>query len=90
MLGFSTEAVDSIWQLVAAILHLGNVEFFQDDQDTTRIQNMDHVNNIAKLLNVSTTDVVEALTTRVIAAAGQVHAILFVFICNFGQDQAEK
>lgn len=72
VLGFSTEAVDSIWQLVAAILHLGNVEFFQDDQDTTRIQNMDHVNNIAKLLNVSTTDVVEALTTRVIAAAGQV------------------
>ena len=26
-LGFATEAVDTVWQVLAAILHLGNMDF---------------------------------------------------------------
>ena len=32
-LDFSDAAVESIWKMVAVILHLGNVEFYSDDKD---------------------------------------------------------
>jgi myosin heavy subunit len=36
-LDFSDSAVESIWKLVAVILHLGNLEFYADDKDHVSI-----------------------------------------------------
>jgi hypothetical protein len=32
-LDFSDLAVESIWKMVAVILHLGNIEFYADEKD---------------------------------------------------------
>ena len=73
VLDFSEKAVESIWSLVAAILHIGNMEFASEDGDRITISDKGLVKRVAGLLNVSENDLVEALTTRVIAAgAGDV------------------
>ena len=39
-LDFSDSAVESIWKLVAVILHLGNLEFYADDKDHASISQL--------------------------------------------------
>ncbi len=72
VLDFKTDAVDSIWAMTASILHLGNIEFFRDENDHASIRNTDLVEKIARLLQVSSNELSEALLTRVIAASGEV------------------
>ena len=45
-LDFTQSAIDSIWAMTAAILHLGNVDFFLDENDTAGIRNMDVVDKV--------------------------------------------
>jgi len=71
--GFENEEVNSIWSLMAAILHLGNVDFTPDG-DTATISNKDLVNRIAKLLSTDVESVSSALTTRTVSAGGDVIA----------------
>nr|XP_017099093.2 unconventional myosin ID [Drosophila bipectinata] len=70
-LGFSTDEVQTIWRTVAAILHLGNVEF-QTIEDELVISNKQHLQSTARLLQVTESDLSTALTKRVIAAGGNV------------------
>lgn len=56
---------------MAAILHLGNVEFGSQD-DEIIIKNKNQVKTLAKMLMVTETEVSSALTTRVIAAHGDI------------------
>ncbi|XP_017042747.1 unconventional myosin ID [Drosophila ficusphila] len=70
-LGFSTDEVQTIWRTIAAILHLGNVEF-QTIEDELVISNKQHLKSTAKLLQVTESELSEALTKRVIAAGGNV------------------
>ncbi|XP_067625168.1 unconventional myosin ID [Eurosta solidaginis] len=70
-LGFSTEEVHTIWRIVAAILHLGNIEF-QSIEDDLVITNKAHLQSAAKLLQVAENELSNSLTTRVIAAGGNV------------------
>ena len=72
-LDFSEKAVDSIWKLIAIILHIGNIQFTADDHDHASLQNeKKSLLHIAKLLDVEADDLETALTTRVIAASGEV------------------
>ena len=50
VLDFSSSAIDSIWAMTAFILHLGNVQFFNDENDTAGIRNMDLVDKVGLLL----------------------------------------
>uniref|UniRef100_A0A1A9UX91 Myosin motor domain-containing protein n=1 Tax=Glossina austeni TaxID=7395 RepID=A0A1A9UX91_GLOAU len=70
-LGFATDEVSTIWRIVAAILHLGNIEF-QTIEDDLVITNRSHLKSAAKLLEVTEDDLSTALTERVIAAGGNV------------------
>ena len=72
VLGFSTSAVDSIWALVASILHIGNMEFAPDAKDNPGFRDAGLVGKVATLLDVATNDLSQALLTRVIAASGEV------------------
>ena len=49
-LDFTPSAIDSIWAMTAAILHLGNVDFFLDENDTAGIRNMDVVDKVLRSL----------------------------------------
>ncbi|XP_076272228.1 unconventional myosin ID isoform X2 [Rhynchophorus ferrugineus] len=70
-LQFSKEDQDTLWKVVAAILHLGNVEFNINEEklEVTRSQSVD---NVAELLQVQKGELETALSERVIAARGDI------------------
>ena len=72
VLGFSTAAVDSVWALVAAILHLGNMDFMSDENEECAVRDSQLMDKVAALLEVHTNDMANAVLTRVISAGGEV------------------
>nr|CAD7591668.1 unnamed protein product [Timema genevievae] len=70
-LGFTAEETETLWRVVAAVLHLGNVEFKTQD-DATRPANPPVVGTVAALLKVTPEELSQALSERVIAARGEV------------------
>ena len=72
-LGFPQEATNTIWRVLASVLHLGNLTFDSKENEGTDIVNQDVLKKIASLLQVnSSQDLEESLTGRVIAAHGEV------------------
>ena len=79
-LEFADMAVESIWKLVGVILHLGNIDFDareDNGESIATISRKKEIDSIANLLQVNPEDLKQALLTRVIAAGGQVKAIIF-------------
>ncbi|PFX19371.1 unconventional myosin-Id-like isoform X2 [Stylophora pistillata] len=70
--GFSAEEKTTIWKIVAAILHLGNLEFVDDDKEQASIKNDEKLNIIAFLLGTEPRQVEKALCYRVVAARSEV------------------
>ncbi|XP_055295540.1 unconventional myosin ID [Sitodiplosis mosellana] len=70
-LGFSPDEICSIWQIVAAILHLGNIAF-ETDEENIVIKKKDALRQVAQLLKVTEDELMKSLTQRVIAARGDV------------------
>lgn len=66
-LQFSSEDTDTLWRTVAAILHLGNLEFITDE-DKVKIKDTKVASNVATLLKVTDQELTVALCERVIAA----------------------
>jgi len=71
-MGFQEEAVDTMWRVLAAILHLGNVDFVPNDEDGTSVKESGMLKTLSGLLDVEADDIKDALTGRVIAASGDV------------------
>lgn len=72
-LGFPQDATDSIWTVLASVLHLGNIKFAAKENEGTEIANTKVLKSLEKLLEVGNdTDLEESLTGRVIAAHGDV------------------
>ena len=72
--------MESIWKLIAVILHLGNIEFDQHESNGETIAtltNQGDVKTIADLIQVNPDEVKQVLLTRVIAAHGEVNRSLF-------------
>jgi myosin heavy subunit len=65
-LGFAPGERASIFRCLAAILHLGNVEFVPSDRvaDGSMVANLPVLNVVADLLGVSVTNLAEALCNR--------------------------
>uniref|UniRef100_A0A182MQJ1 Myosin motor domain-containing protein n=1 Tax=Anopheles culicifacies TaxID=139723 RepID=A0A182MQJ1_9DIPT len=70
-LGFTAEEISMVWRTVAAILHLGNIEFQMQDEKIT-ITNGKTLAQVAQLLQVTAEEMRTALTERVIAARGEI------------------
>ncbi|CAD6998474.1 myosin-IA [Ceratitis capitata] len=70
-LGFTNEEVQTIWSTIAAILHLGNIEF-QSNEDDLTISNKTHLQSASNLLQVTENELSNSLTKRTIAAGGNV------------------
>ncbi|PAV91799.1 hypothetical protein WR25_18959 [Diploscapter pachys] len=71
---FSSEHIDSIWSILAALIHLGNVEFVDTNASTGASQVKD--NNVlqiaAKCLSVTTQQLSQAMCNQVMAAHGDI------------------
>ncbi|KAJ3092077.1 hypothetical protein HK102_010987 [Quaeritorhiza haematococci] len=66
-LGFTKKKQSDIFQLLAGILHLGNIEFAQDEHkkdDAAYIKNKDQLDLAASLLNVDAEQLEAVVTTR--------------------------
>jgi chitin synthase len=77
--GLSKRHVASICQVLAAILHLGNLEFFQDrhrTQDSASIRNPDVLQVVADFLGVAAKELEEVLTYKTKMIKSEVCTIL--------------
>lgn len=69
--GFSGDETKTIWKIISAILHLGNLQFVDDEKDQASVVNSDEELNVLSYLLGSEPRLVEkALCYRVVAAAG--------------------
>ncbi|XP_046369671.2 unconventional myosin-Id-like [Haliotis rufescens] len=71
--GFAFMHVETLWSIVAAVIHLGNVEFgVAEEEDIACVGNQSVSNIIAGLLGVRPDQLEKALCSRTIAAGGNV------------------
>lgn len=71
-LQFTEEEIDTLWRIVGAILHLGNVSFEVTDEDKIVIKDTKVAEQVAILLKVTKEELSKALCERVIAARGDI------------------
>ena len=71
-LGFPEDATKTIWKVLGSILHIGNANFAAGEKEGAEVVNKDILKKVGALLEVTTTDLEESLTGRVIAAHGEV------------------
>ncbi|KAJ6650134.1 Unconventional myosin ID [Pseudolycoriella hygida] len=89
-LGFTNDEVSTIWKIIAAILHLGNISF-KSEEDNIVISNQASLQYAAKLLLVTESDMRNSVTQRVIAARGDVMMKFHdVTQAEFGRDALAK
>lgn len=69
-IGFG-DYTDTFWHIVAAVLHLGSVDFV-DENDEARVKNSGVLRHITSLLQVDEGELERALCSRVVAARGDV------------------
>jgi len=66
------EEVSSMWAVVAAVLHLGNITFTEDEGGNATVEAGEALESAAELLKVSPGTLRDALTHRTIDARGDV------------------
>ncbi|XP_078729941.1 unconventional myosin-Ic [Lampetra fluviatilis] len=71
VISFSDEDVEALLGVVASVLHLGNVQYTEDDQGHAKIAGDAQIRYLARLLAVSVTQLQESLTHKKIIAKGE-------------------
>ena len=71
VIDFSASEQKEIFHIIASVLHLGNVQF-EEEEGKAKIKNPNAVETVAKLLGVDLNELKEALTHRTIDARGDV------------------
>ncbi|XP_061521666.1 unconventional myosin-Ig isoform X2 [Phycodurus eques] len=69
VIGFSKEEIRSIYQILASILHLGNIHFGSDGENV-EILDIDAVNHISELTGTDADSVIKSLLYRTVATGG--------------------
>lgn len=85
ILNFTEQEVNDIFQLLASILHLGNLRFkpgTASNTESSEIQDVQLLDRIARLLGTNKFDLSEALTKKTILAHGE------KIISSLSQEQA--
>ncbi|KAL3856081.1 hypothetical protein ACJMK2_015277 [Sinanodonta woodiana] len=77
IIGFKPEEVSSVYGIIAAILHIGNIEFKEKQSevyagDACNVTDMALVDVSCNLLGLETKDIVEVLTTTGMVARGEI------------------
>ncbi|XKL60916.1 hypothetical protein PGB90_007973 [Kerria lacca] len=90
ILGFSTQEIETLWNVVGAILHLGNVTF-TTEEDEVKIIDTNSMNKTADLLQVNAEELKRTLCERVIAARGEIMQKSHTLIeAEFGKNALAK
>lgn len=91
-LGFSEEDMSSIDRILAAILHLGNIQFVADEEGVgSLVSPEEEATQVARLLGMERVDVVRVLTSRILASQKErVVAKLAPFRAKFSRDALAK
>ncbi|XP_041864369.1 unconventional myosin-Ic isoform X2 [Melanotaenia boesemani] len=71
VIGFTTEEVQNLLNIIAGILHLGNTLFGEGEEGETYITTETQLSNLAKLLCVDGSALKEALTHKKLTAKGE-------------------
>lgn len=71
-IGLDRETQDSLWKILGAVLHLGNVTFKKTGPDACELDSMTTVLSAATCLGTDEESLVDVLTSRTIATRGQV------------------
>jgi len=76
LLGFHDDEVDTVYCILAAILHLGDLEFgevvTQDNTDNkSRVTDLAPLHRVSRLLGVEPSDMLEALTLNSVVTRGE-------------------
>ncbi|XP_049784574.1 myosin-IIIb-like [Schistocerca cancellata] len=76
LLGFREEEVDTIYRIIAAVLHLGDVEFgeviSQDNTDNkSRVIDLAPLHRVSRLLGLEPSDLLESLTSNSVVTRGE-------------------
>ncbi|KAM9776615.1 unconventional myosin-Ig isoform X2 [Syngnathus typhle] len=69
VIGFSKKEIHSIYQILASILHLGNIQFGGDGENV-EVLDLEAVNHIAELTGTDADSVVKSLLFRTVATGG--------------------
>ncbi|XP_055591962.1 unconventional myosin ID [Uranotaenia lowii] len=89
-LGFSNDELSIVWRTVAAVLHLGNIEFKTQDEQI-QIANRNQLKPVSQLLGVTEEEMRRSLTERVIAARGEIMTKTHDTVqAEFGRDALAK
>ncbi|EAS06250.2 myosin head protein (macronuclear) [Tetrahymena thermophila SB210] len=65
-MGFLPDKILTIWQILASILLLGNIQFTQEEEDKVEIKNKDVLTHISKLLLCDEQLIQKALTIKIL------------------------
>ncbi|XP_041097150.1 unconventional myosin-Ic isoform X1 [Polyodon spathula] len=71
VIGFSEDEVEELLNIIASVLHLGNVQFAGDEQGNAQTSTETQIRYLARLLGVEGPVLKEALTHRKIIAKGE-------------------
>lgn len=70
-LEFTEDQISSIYSIIAAILNLGEINFTENDDAVSTIENIETVENIAELLEVDSKKLSWALTNYCVVKNGR-------------------
>ncbi|XP_016306157.1 unconventional myosin-Ic isoform X1 [Sinocyclocheilus anshuiensis] len=71
IIGFNEEEVQELMEIVASVLHLGNIQFGEDEEGETHITTGPQLQYLSQLLGVDGSVLQEALTHKKIVAKGE-------------------
>lgn len=77
-IGLTINAKGSVYNILAAILHLCNLEFHEDTSQNAKISNDAPLNDAARLLKIDADELRQALINRQFKAFTQSSPILYV------------
>ncbi|XP_068600565.1 unconventional myosin-Ic [Brachionichthys hirsutus] len=86
VIGFTEEEVQTLLNIIAGVLHLGNVQFGEGEEGETYVTTENHMSNLAKLLGVDGLALREALTHRKLTAKAEE----IISPLNFEQAEAAR
>lgn len=76
LLGFKTELINTVWRILAAVLHLGDLSFGEvatdDNTDNkSRVMELAPLHRASKLLGIEAIDLLDALTSSSVVTRGE-------------------
>ncbi|KAK6179101.1 hypothetical protein SNE40_011534 [Patella caerulea] len=83
LVGFTDEEQLGLFQMVASVLHLGNISFQTNENDVTTVSKADPLNKATDLLSVNKKELSECLTSVITVTKGEYIKI------NYSKEKAE-